>query len=573
MSADWLQPSTEQEGLRRYVDTLRERARLIVLTMLATTLVAAIYVATADKVYKAQALLTVSPVRSDDPTYNGLNVIRDSGDPTRSVQTAARLVHTPDVARRAAADLSLKSRPESILRKVQVDPVADSQLVAVTAKGPTAAKAAALANGFGVAAVEVRTRKLREQIQRLTAALDQRIASGALDAATAKDLALQRARLETIAAGEDPTIGLDQRAEKPLDASSPRTLLSLFAGLFGGLVLGLVAAFGSQVLDPRLRREQQLRDLYRLRVLTRVPTEGSHGIAARATDAARSFVHLLSPGRMPPPDALSPTQLSPATIEAYRALRMALVAARPESRTKGERGEASADEREAPAGRSILVTSASASEGKTTTAINLATSLAYAGHRVILIEADLRRPAVGKALGVGAPYGIVAVLLKQRRLSEALVTTRVGGPNLQLLLVNQVYAGDWVAEQLSLPGAQTLVDEARRMADYVIIDSPPLSEVVDALPLARRADDVLLVIRMGRSQLGKLTQLGELLEQQGVTPTGIALIGVGRPSRDVYYYTPPERKARPRSPNGKQPKKPAGGDREPPPRRPRARAG
>ena len=70
-----------------------------------------------------------------------------------------------------------------------------------------------------------------------------------------------------------------------------------------------------------------------------------------------------------------------------------------------------------------------------------------------------------------------------------------------------------------------MLDEARRIADYVIIDSPPLTDVVDALPLARSVDDVLLVVRIGRTRLNKLTQLGELLVENGIRPMGFAVVG------------------------------------------------
>jgi Mrp family chromosome partitioning ATPase len=81
-----------------------------------------------------------------------------------------------------------------------------------------------------------------------------------------------------------------------------------------------------------------------------------------------------------------------------------------------------------------------------------------------------------------------------------------------------------------------MIDDAETMADYVVIDSPPLNEVVDSMPLARRADEVLIVVRLGESYLKKIEQLGELLAENGVTPTGFAVIGTPRPSRSGYHY-------------------------------------
>ena len=82
----------------------------------------------------------------------------------------------------------------------------------------------------------------------------------------------------------------------------------------------------------------------------------------------------------------------------------------------------------------ILVTGSSPSEGKTTTAVNLATSLAAAGNSVILIESDLRRPSVGRALGVKPTSGVVSVLIESVDLESALITTEQFGSNFGLLL-------------------------------------------------------------------------------------------------------------------------------------------
>jgi Mrp family chromosome partitioning ATPase len=99
-------------------------------------------------------------------------------------------------------------------------------------------------------------------------------------------------------------------------------------------------------------------------------------------------------------------------------------------------------------------------------------------------------------------------------------------------------ATSWMADRLFLPAAENLVQEAKEMADFVIVDSPPLSEVIDALPLAQQVDEVVVVVRMGKSQLGKLEQLGEILATHGVKPVGFAIVGVPAPGKGGYYYTP-----------------------------------
>ena len=159
---------------------------------------------------------------------------------------------------------------------------------------------------------------------------------------------------------------------------------------------------------------------------------------------------------------------------------------------------------------------------------------------MVLIEADLRRPAIGQALGVTPTHGTGSVLLETVDLEDALVTTKAYGQYLQLLVADYSGAASgWMADRLFLPSAQRLVADAKKIADYVIIDSPPLSEVIDALPIAQRADEVVVVVRLGKSQLSKLAQLGELLSRHGVRPVGFTVVGSTGGAEGYYYMTPP----------------------------------
>ena len=92
------------------------------------------------------------------------------------------------------------------------------------------------------------------------------------------------------------------------------------------------------------------------------------------------------------------------------------------------------------------------------------------------------------------------------------------------------------ADRLSSDAAHKLVEEARRIADYVIIDSPPITAVVDALPLAKVADGVVVAARIGQTRLSKLSELWELLGHQGTLPAGIVLVGVRDEDRVGYAY-------------------------------------
>lgn len=488
--AQWLEPPEEELGLKRYVETIRERLGLVVVATLVTTAAAVAYVMTAPKTYEAEADMLVTPVASDTlPSLPGL--IRESPDPTRDVETAARLVTNHDVAERVRAELGLSESAEDLLKRVKAEPVAQSNIVAVSAEDHSPTEARDLANTFADAAVTEQTEKLHEAVETVITGLQEQLQNGPDPA-----ISTQLAELSALSSAPNPALQVETPATVPQEPAAPRPVLTVAGGLFAGLVIGFAGAFAAQILDPRLRREEQLRRAYRLPILARVPREQ---------------------GRRQ--EALGPRSISAAAAEAYRTLRSTL-------EQPGPDGTGS---------RAILVTGSSPSEGKTTTALNLAASLALAGRRVILIEADLRRPGIATGLGIDEAHaGVVSVLIENTALQDALITSPSYGNNLQVLVAD--FSGGWIAELFSIPAAQHLIDDARALADFVIVDSPPLTEVVDALPLARKCDDVLIVTRLGKTRLDRIARLGELLADNGITPVGFAVIGTPPPSRGDYRY-------------------------------------
>ena len=490
---EWLEPPAE-EGLSRYVETIRERWRLVAIAFAATTLFAILYVVTANKTYEAQADLLVTPISGEVGILRSLPLIFESVDPTRDVETASQFVTSLDVAELVKKDTGSDLSPRDLLSKVEAAPVAQSNIVAITAEGDSPEQAQEIANGFADATIDDRTEQVQASAERLLPGVEANLESPSEDlrAQAATDLA----QLETVLQGPDPSLRVETEADLPTVQASPRPVLTIAAGMLAGVILGVAGAFAAQALDPRLRREEQLRRLYRLPIIARIPIERR------------------SPRHAP----LGPSKISPAGAEAYRTLRATLEARR-------EEGE----------GDVVLVTGTAPSEGKSTTAVNLAASLALAGREVILIEADLRRPALAQALDVRPSNGgVVSVLLKKTKLEDALTTATGFGPSMRLLLAD--YSEGWIAELFSIPAARQLIEDARRLAEYVIIDSPPLNVVADAVPLARAADDVLIVVRIGETRMKRISELGELLAENRVRPVGFAVVGVPRPARGESRY-------------------------------------
>jgi succinoglycan biosynthesis transport protein ExoP len=449
------------DGLLRYIQVVREHLVLIIACTVVALGVAVAYVKIASKTYQAQAEMLVLPASTTDPVLAQLPIIHQSEDPTEDVLTAASLVTTEQVAVAVRNSLHLQDGPGALLGDIQSNPIGETSLVSVQATASSPQLAQRLANAFATQTLVTRTAAMHAElaltISGLQAQLDALPPSQRYGVGSVGD---QLGEAKGLLRSNDPTLEVAAPASLPSGPSSPHTKLSIAAGLIGGLVVGIGAAFLLHVLDPRLQREEQLRDLLDIPALARIPRE-------RRSAKKRPLL---------------PHEMSLFAREGYRTLRTALTARGPRAKS-----------------RAFLVTGSAPSEGKSTTAIGLAVALAHGGGRVILIEADLRRPTFAQLLGLDFQYGTEAVLIGEVELEEALVPVRLEGTSLRVLAAQ--FAGSSMADRLSSAIAAKLVEDAKALADYVVIDSPPLTAVIDALPLAQFTDEVVIVARMGQSKI------------------------------------------------------------------------
>jgi receptor protein-tyrosine kinase len=209
-------------------------------------------------------------------------------------------------------------------------------------------------------------------------------------------------------------------------------------------------------------------------------------------------------------------------------------------------------------------------EGKTMTSVNLAIALALAGQRVVLADGDLRRPMIATVFGIGTnPRGFADVLLGRADPEEALTSAPGHGDRLRLLLSSPDQAQ--LIDLLDPERVERALTELRLVADVVVIDSPPITEVADALALADEAEVVLVAVRLGRTRRDRLDELRRMLAQRGIAPAGFVVTTRKARRGEGYYYgaadgegMPPPRGAavvdhavrRPRS-HGPRRKKPA----------------
>lgn len=261
------------------------------------------------------------------------------------------------------------------------------------------------------------------------------------------------------------------RAQAPSRPISPRPIRDLAAGAALGLLVGLGVALLLESLDRSVRSPAEVAALAGAPILALVP---------KRRDATEHPI-------------LTQEDAGTRAAESYRVLRTAVRFVDPDR-----------------AARSLVVTSASAGEGKTSTVANLAVTLAQAGETVILVDADLRRTRLASLMNLPSEPGLTSLLIGEGSLESALVRS---GDRLSVLPSGPLPPNP--SELLGSQAMATLVRDLQAKCDVLLFDSPPLLPVTDAQVLATQVDGVLLVARFGRSQRELLSQARGRLDVVG----------------------------------------------------------
>ncbi|KSU82174.1 capsular biosynthesis protein [Fictibacillus enclensis] len=182
--------------------------------------------------------------------------------------------------------------------------------------------------------------------------------------------------------------------------------------------------------------------------------------------------------------------------------------------------------------QSIMVTSSSPGEGKSTTVANLAVVLAQQGKSVLLIDGDLRKPTVHYTFKVSNIQGITNVLTRQISLEDAAVQTSV--EDLSVLPSGPIPPNP--SELLNSKSMEMLVEEAKSKYDYVLFDTPPVLAVTDAQILANRCDGVVLVTSSGKTEKEAAIKAKELLDNANAKILGVVLNQKEMNENSYYYY-------------------------------------
>jgi capsular exopolysaccharide synthesis family protein len=488
----------EQQGaLGPYLRAVVAHRVIVGVVMLVTLAGSIAWLAHRATNYQATADILFTAVSSGNGAADGLPLLRESSDPTREAQTAATLLDSPQAAVIAARQAGRGLTPAAIRQAISVEPQGQSDIIAITAKAKTAKLAQSLANSYAVGSLQAH----RELLHTQTAGLLPPTKTPPASATNAEQE--REALIASLARGEDPNFSLSQAATIPASPIGTSKALVLILALIAGFALGSGAAIATEMLSDRVRGSDELLRIYDLPLLASIPAlpRRSRLIASRLS---------ANNGNMPP--------TSPPIREAFQMVRVQLDTKTADSGT---------------ACRVILLTSGSSSDGKTTSAINISTALADAGHRVILMDLDLRKPDLGRLLHLERGGGVVALLDDDTELSHVLTPSKAV-PELSILP-----AGVGAGENLLAPVVAhlpSLLEQARSMADYVLIDAPPLGEVSDAYQFLPFADEIIVVARPGNTRRGSFEFMRELLSRSRRTPFGMVIVGETAHHTSYGYY-------------------------------------
>jgi len=321
---------------------------------------------------------------------------------------------------------------------------------------------------------------------------------------------LQHLRDATLSASLQVTnINVIDEATSPMTPIRPNRRRNIAAGLLVGLILGITLAFVQEALDSSVRTTEEAERLVNAPALAVIPAE-SDGYRRKQLVAGRS----LAPAG---PNGVGLAVLkrpSSPLAESFRSLRTSVLlstAPRPP--------------------QTLLVTSAQVGEGKTSTATNLAMSFAQRGGAVLIVDADLRRPSVAKTLGLQNEKGLSSFLTGAHTLDEVLIHyDRI--PNLWILPAGPRPPDP--AELLSSHMMEATLKDLLKRFTQIVIDSPPLLLVTDAVVLSAIVDGVILVVASGSTARGALSRAHRILENAGARVLGMVLNKVDM-RFDTYY--------------------------------------
>lgn len=498
--------STQATGadLRDFLRPIWRHRWLVAIVVVATTVATYAYTDRKPDQYRSSTHIFLQASEIDQ-ALGGLSTALQ-GD--RNIVNQANLLQTPSVAEEVAKRIGFRGNPRALLSAITATPSTGSDFLVVTATSSTAEGAEKLANGFASAFINLRAATTRSDIRRALDAARRQLARLPLSSSDATSRETLRTRINSLEAIDSLAAGGARQVDRAVPAGAPFAPRPLRVALFGfvlSLVLAMLTAYGLERLDRRVTHLDDVSFAYGAPVLAALPH-------------LQQTVTLRSNGDVP--------EIARPFREPVRGLRTNLRLASPDNPLC-----------------TFLITSALPGEGKSTLVLNLALAYAESGLRVAVIECDLRRPSIATLLPLNDSPGVTDVLAGECELAQAVQRVAVGEPTTRSPSVardERALNATWSTEPAGLTvltsGAQPIdptsllatqrmkriIDCAREDADVVIIDTPPLLSVADALPLLGSVDATIVVARIGATNRSAGRRVRETIERI----PGASLLGI-----------------------------------------------
>jgi len=330
-----------------------------------------------------------------------------------------------------------------------------------------------------------------------------------------ENLRKQQSSNDVASQGSDNNISVAGFAIPPENAVSPSRLMTVLAALFLSTLFGMGLALFLEYLDDTIRTTEEIETYLQLPALAAIPTIDSIPkrklllVGGSNEDAADDPLNS---------ELLIYADSRSSLAEAYRQLRTSILLS-----TAGH------------APKSLLITSSLPSEGKTTTATNTAISLAQTGAKVLIIDADMRRPRLHSVFNIENGDGLSTILSTELTEAEILnVIKQDEGSKLYMLT-----SGPIPPNPAELIGSEQMANLLKLLSQnftHVVVDSPPITSFTDGVLIASMVDGVILVVHAGKSSRQVVRRARQLLQDVGAKIFGVVLNNVNLRSQDNYYY-------------------------------------
>jgi capsular exopolysaccharide synthesis family protein len=501
--------NTEQANLsiEQVLGVVRRRAPVILFCFVLTAAAAYGYSKHQTKQYTATASLVFNNNQLGQQLA-GLPAASSSNQQAQQ-NTNLKLVQIGDMAAKTANLLGHGLTEEQVSASVSVSAQAESNIIEVAVTATSPVLAAKIANTYSGVFVKEQQSANHSYYSSALALVNKQLGALSMkERLSTAGLALEnRAQsLGVLAELRSGNVQVARAAKIPRSPSSPKTTRNTVLGGVLGLLLGLGIAFLMERFDRRIREPKDLEAVYGLPLLGVIPESKALSRSARsAGDGARAVL---------PPGEAESFHLIRAHLRYFNVDRQV---------------------------RTLLVASATPGDGKTTIARHLAGAAARVGSRVLLMEADLRRPTLARQLDAQSGPGLADVLIGALSLSEATqlidleapAGDRAKGWTLDVLVAGATLPPN-PGELVESHAMEALLEQAKSTYDLVVIDTPPLTAVSDAFPLLGKVDGVIIVGRVGRNRRDVAERLHETLSGAGVPLLGVIANGFKSGRRGSY---------------------------------------